>query len=66
MIKLDFKNRLTNEDIEIIQDKLEINNSNLTLDKIIEKYRNMYYRCYSDNYHQSHPYYEGCTICDAW
>lgn len=60
------KDRLTMEQINTINRAIRIKKSALNLDKIIEKYRNMYYRCYSDNNHETHPYNESSTICDEW
>lgn len=60
------KDQLTKEQLEIIKKALEECNSPLTLDDMIAKYRNMYYRCYSENNHESHPYNKENTICDEW
>ena len=29
-------------------------------------WRSMIKRCYSDKYHQTHPTYIGCSVCDEW
>lgn len=38
----------------------------LSEQEIKVRYANMYYRCYSKAFQKSHPWYEGCTICDEW
>lgn len=34
--------------------------------EILDRYTNMRNRCYSKAFHKSHPWYEGCTICEEW
>ena len=34
--------------------------------KVYEKWRQMLRRCYSDNFHEKHPTYIGCTVCERW
>lgn len=30
------------------------------------RWKNMLQRCYSEDYHQKHPTYIGCTVCEEW
>lgn len=46
---------------------IEINDSTLSSDKaVIDKWRQMLYRCYSGTYIQEHPTYQGCVVCNEW
>lgn len=46
---------------------IEINDSTLSSDKsVIDKWRQMLFRCYSGEYAKEHPTYIGCTVCDEW
>lgn len=34
--------------------------------KLHQLWHNMYYRCYSKEYHERSPQYIGCSMCDEW
>ena len=60
------KQQLTEEQLETIDTLLKGSQYPLDLDKLTLRYRNMYYRCYSENNHESHAWNMNSTICDEW
>lgn len=34
--------------------------------KAYYRWRDMMHRCYNDKFHESHPQYEQCTVCEEW
>ena len=38
----------------------------LTKKELNTMWHNMYYRCYSNKYHEQSPQYKGCSMCDEW
>ena len=51
----------SSDQLEILNKKLK--KSPLTMDMLFSAYRRMYYRCYRENNHQSHPWNTNSTIC---
>ena len=43
-----------------------VKNIKLSEKEIKNRYANMYNRCYSKAFQESHPWYKGCTVCDEW
>lgn len=53
---------LSDDQLETINKKLK--KSPLTMDMLLSEYGRMYYRCYSENNHKTHPWNANSTICD--
>ena len=43
-----------------------MNTVQLNKTKLNRIYNNMINRCYNEKVQEQHPYYRGCTVCEAW